>query len=95
MPHDPLMRDVLHDNQPGGLTAKDRETQKILMRTILRECQIHTNDPRIAYLALVNCLGSLLATQFDVKESGRLLAETTIKLPMYIEVYRSREKTIG
>lgn len=90
---DPI-RDVIQDDQIQGLTPVDRAHIKTMQARIIQTFVLDNARPEVAYLALLNCLGSLLPTAFDAADCQRLTDHAVAILPLYVEAYRTKEKTI-
>ena len=93
MPDQPNKTDVIQDNQQG-LTLADKTKIRILNQDVVRMLANSGANERVALLVLMNCLGSLLATQFKDLDRVDKLHWAQTMLPLYVKTYQTGEKKI-
>jgi len=76
------------------MAPNQRQQLTDLKRDIARMVQSRDADPELALTAFLNLMGSIIGTQFDAADRAKWIAQVQIQLPLYVEVYRSREKRI-
>lgn len=90
----PNKRDAVQDTIVQGLTLQQRAEIRTLVRKIVFMLTYTVDaDPLVVYTALINVLGSLIAIEL-VAQKDDLIARAQQVLPLYVEAYRSKEKTL-
>lgn len=92
---------IIHDisDATRGLSLQDRATIKIMAQSIKAQIQetanrLDTDNARIAYAALLNVVGDLVANLFPPEEEAEIVRQIQTLIPMYVAAYRQKEKTL-
>ena len=78
-----------------NLTPAQRNEIRDLSKRVAAVFQVHGADAKTAFTVLLNVMGSLIGTQFNDLERVDYIYKAQAYLPMYVEAYRVKEKTLG
>lgn len=78
-------------DNPFPLSLADRNQIRDLNRRVAAVFAQQGTDPKLAFIVLLNVLGSLIGTQMNDLERVDAVAKAQMTLPMYVEAYRVKE----
>lgn len=81
------------DTIKPGLTLAEKQTVRDCQKEIIQVMARMNPAPILAYIALLNVLGDLIA-KFLISDINIRIAEAQQLLPLYVEAYRVGEKKI-
>ena len=90
---EPDKKDAIQDTIVRGLSMRQRSDIRRTTNQIVMMLELNDVDPMVAYTSLLNALGSLIGTRL-ISERETLTARAQQMLPLYVEVYRVKEKQI-